>query len=118
MADYKPSAPFNVPMYLLIPTLSTVKGVRVPTYPSPEQGELIYGSFKTFGGTESVKDGLYSVLDTANIETWYRPDIQADCRIVLAEDHRRVYEVIGFPENINMRGQYVKFKVQAIAGGA
>ena len=66
MSDYKPSFPFNVPMYLLTPTTKTVKGVAVKTFPEPTQGELIYCSFKTYGGTESQKDGLYAVIDTSN----------------------------------------------------
>lgn len=118
MSNYKPSAPFNVPVFLLIPSAKTVKGVLTKVYPEINQGELIYCSFKTFGGTESNKDGLLSVEDTANIETWYRPDIKADCRICLVGDIPRVYEILGEPENINMRNQFIKFKVRAIRGGA
>ena len=118
MSDYKPSFPFNVPMYLLTPTTTTVKGVLVKSYPEPVKGELIYCSFKTYGGTESQKDGIYSVIDTASIESWYRPDIKAGCRLCFAENTSKFYEVIGEPENINMRNQFIKFKVQAITGGA
>lgn len=112
---YKPNA-FTVPMYLYIPSLSTVKGVSVKTYPS--DGILIYGSFKTYGGTEIEQNGLYSVLDTANVETWYRPDITEGCRIRLAEAPAKAYEIIAPPENIDMRNQYLKIRVQALAGGA
>lgn len=118
MRAYKPSFPFNVPMYLLIPTTTIIKGVEVKKYPEPSADQLIYCSFKTYGGTESESNGVYSLIDTANIETWYRPDITADCRLCLAEKTSKVYEVIGEPENINMRNQFIKFKVQAVAGGA
>ena len=118
MSDYKPSFPFNVPMYLLTPTTKTVKGVAVKTFPEPTQGELIYCSFKTYGGTESQKDGLYTVIDTANVETWYRPDIKAGCRLCFAENTSELYDIIGKPENINMRNQFIKFKVQSVNGGA
>ena len=118
MSDYKPSFPFNVPMYLLTPTTTTVKGVAVKRYPEPTEGELIYCSFKTYGGTESNNNGVYTVLDTANIETWYRPDIKASCRLCFAENTAKVYEIIGEPENINMRNQFMKFKVQSVKGGA
>lgn len=113
---YRPLSPFNVAAYLLKPTKETVKGVTVKTYPA--DGELLYCSFKTYGGTEQVKDGGYVVIDTANIETWFRPDIKADCRIVLADQPEKVYEVIGEPENIEMRNQFLKFKVKRVAGGA
>ena len=113
---YRPLSPFSVAAYLLKPTKETVKGVTVKTYPA--DGELFYCSFKTYGGTEQVKDGGYVVIDTANIETWFRPDIKADCRIRLADQSEKVYEVIGEPENIEMRNQFLKFKVKRVAGGA
>lgn len=118
VSNYQPSFPFNVAMYLLEPTTTTVKGVLVKSYPDYVEGKLFHGSFKTFGGTESSTNGLYSVMDTANIETWYRPDITADCRICLAQQPSKMYEIISEPENINMRNQFLKFKVQAVQGGA
>jgi hypothetical protein len=116
MGDYRPSLPFTVPAYIFIPTKEIVKGVTVKSYPA--EGVLIYCSFKTYGGTEQNKDGVYSVIDTANVETWFRPDIKADCRFKLAEYPDKVYEIMGEPENINMRNQFMKFKVKAVAGGA
>lgn len=118
MADFKPSLPYNVAAYLLIPKSQKIKGVLTKVYPKPTEGELFYCSFKTFGGTETNKDGVISVVDTANIETWYRPDIKSDCRICLAQEPTKLYEILGTPENINMRNQHLKFKVQAISGGA
>lgn len=119
MSAYRPSMPFNVPMYLLIPTgTKTVKGVAVKEYPKPEEGELIYCSFRSFGGTESESNGVLTVIDTASIETWYRPDIKADCRLCLAEMPEKVYTILGTPENINMQNQFLKFKVQSVGGGA
>lgn len=112
---YQP-LPFTVPVYLYTPTEKTIKGVPTKTYPT--EGELIYCSFRTFGGTETESNGTYTVLDTATLETWYRPDIKANCRIALAEDTTKVYEIIGTPENIEMRNQYIKFKAQSVGGGA
>ncbi len=117
MSSFKPSMPYNVPMYVLTPTTTTVKGVAVKTYPQPTEENLIFGSFKTYGGTESESNGIITVLDTANVETWFRPDINAKCRIMLAES-KKVYEVIGEPEDIELRHQFLKFKVQAVRGGA
>lgn len=115
---YKPQLPFTVPMVLLEPTYTTVNGVRKKTFPEVANGILIYGTFKTYGGTERDVNGVYSVEDTANIETWYRPEITSGCRIALANNPTAVYDIIGEPENIEMRNQYFIFKVLRIKGGA
>ena len=114
---YRPSEPFSVPLVVLKPTIQTISGVRKKVLPDIENGILIYGSFKTYGGTDRTVDGLYSVIDTADIETWYRPDIKSDCIIALAETGE-CYEILGEPENINRRNQYLKMKVQRVKGGA
>ena len=116
MADFKPSIPYTVPILLMTPTKTTSKGVTKKVY-NEEEGVQIFCSWKTFGGTEVTKDGVYSVLDTATVETWYRPDLKADCRIKDLETES-VYEIIGKPEDINRRHQFLKFKVQAVEGGA
>lgn len=117
MAMYRPSQPFSVPLILLIPTYTTVSGVRKKTFPAIENGIVFYGTFKTFGGTEQNVNGIYSVEDTANIETWYRPDITSGCRVAVGGTNA-VYDIIGEPENIDMRNQYLKFKVSRVKGGA
>jgi len=107
----------TIPLLLLAPTYKTVSGVPTKTYPPTSQGVLIYGNFKTYGGTERNVNGLYSIEDTAVIETWYRPDILSDCRICLAQTGA-VYEILGEPEDINMRHQFLQFKVKRVKGGA
>lgn len=114
MAEYRPSGPFNVLLYVLIPTIVTIKGSSKKVY--PETGEPINCTFKTFGGTETTKNGVLVVEDTAVIETWYRPDIKADCMIVDTDGIK--YEILGTPENINKRNQFLRFKIRAIRGGA
>ena len=114
---FKPSAVFSVAMMLLVPTYTTVQGVRKKAFPAPSDGALFYGNFKTFGGTERDVNGVYSVEDTASVETYYRPDIKSECRICVLSTGG-IYEIIGEPENIEMRNQYTKFKVRRIKGGA
>lgn len=115
MADYKPQAPFSVPFVILTPTATTVKGVPTKTY---TEGKTVYnGTFRTFGGTESTENGLYSVIDTATLETWYTPDITADCRIKILQTGN-IYEVVGTPENIQLRNQFLKCRLKAVKGGA
>lgn len=111
--SYRPSEPFTTPVYLFNPTYETVKGVTVKKY--PETGELIMCSFKTYGGTESTVNDQLTVIDTANIETWYRPDITSGSQIRLGA---KVYEVMGEPEDIEQRHQFLKFKVRGVKGGA
>ena len=109
---YRPSEPFTTPVELFNPTYKTVKGVPVKGY--PEKGELIFCSFKTYGGTESSVNDQLTVVDTANIETWYRPDITSASMIKLGA---KEYEVMGVPEDIEQRHQFLKFKVRGVQGG-
>jgi len=113
--SFKPSAPFNVPMKLLKPTSERVQGAVKKAYTPPNESDLIYGSFRTFGGVENVQDGIYTLINTATIDTWYRPDITADCRLYIC-NNEQIYEIISDPENIEMRNQYLQFKVRKVGG--
>lgn len=117
---FKPTAPFNVPMKLLIPTTTVIKGTPTKTFPDPKdvpKSCLFFGSFRTFGGTENLENDIYTVVATATIDTWYRPDIKANCRIYIC-DTNETYEIVSDPENVYMRGQYLQMKVQKIGGAA
>ena len=111
---FKPNFPYSTAIILLKPTYNTVKGVPTKTF-EPE-GIQLNCSFKTFGGTDTDINGVYAVEDTANVETWYRPDITSECRIKLLQTGQ-LYEILGAPENIDMRNQFCTFKVRAIKGG-
>lgn len=115
MRAYKPSAPFNVAMYLLIPTTTMSHGTAVKSYPSTKNAPIINVSFRTFGGTESLVNDVLVTLDTATVETWYRSDIKSNCRLVMC-DTGEEYEIIGTPEDIQMRHQYLTFKVEKVGG--
>lgn len=110
--SYRPTEPYCTPVELFNPTYEVIKGVNKKVY--PENGELIFCSFKTYGGTETTVNDQLTVVDTANIETWYRPDITSASQIRL---NGKRYEVIGEPENIEQRNQFLKFKVRGIKGG-
>lgn len=127
MTNYRPNLDNPIPLVLLIPTYSTNYGVDKKTYPTIEDAlnikdnknnsiYLFFGNFKSYGGTEKNVNGIYSIEDTANIETWFRTDIKSNCRIGLAQTGA-IYEIINEPENINMRNQFLKFKVKRIKGG-
>ena len=121
MRSYRPSAPFSVPMILLVPTETKVKGIVQKTFPDPTKESLLdyvfYGSFRTFGGSETMENDLYAVVDTARIDTWFRPDIKSNCRIYLPATGD-TYQIIGSPENIDMRNQYLQIRVEKLGGGA
>lgn len=114
---FQAAAPFTVPMVLLIPEVGRVQGVGVKRFPEPENGVMFWGSFRTFGGTERDINGTYTLEDTATVNTWFNPDITADCRVYLP-DTGKTYEVLGTPEDIDMRHQYMQFKVRAVGGVA
>lgn len=109
---YRPQSPFNTVVELFNCTTEKVLGVVTKKYTKIDD---IFCTFKTYGGTEATSNDLLVVNDTAQIETWFRPDITASSQIRL---NGKVYEVIGEPENIEMRNQFLKFKVQAVRGDA
>lgn len=111
----KDAQEMRTPVKLLVPTGTTkYNGVTRNTY--PDDGDVIFVNWKSYGGTETTVNGVYSVLDTANITTWYRPDIAANCRL-LREDGA-IYEIISEPENIEMQNRICTFKVERVKGGA
>lgn len=114
---YRSTKPFITPL-LYFPVVGTERklGVLVKTYAT--EGILFFGSFATYGGTERAVNGVYSVEDTASIETWYRPEFTSDGRVALADHPEKVYEVVGEPENIEMRNQICKMKLSRVKGGA
>lgn len=129
MSDFRLEIKNPIPLVLLIPkSISKAKGVDRKQYPTVEEAlsvkdkndksvNLFFGSFKTYGGTEKTVNGVYSIEDTANIETWYRPDITSNCRIARANDGT-IFDIINEPEDINQRHQFLKFKIKRVKGGA
>lgn len=127
MSNYRLTIENPIPIILLIPTNKNISGVLKKNYPTVDEAlsvkdikgnsvNLFFGSFKTYGGTEKSVNGVYSIEDTANIETWYRPDIKANCRIAL--ETGEIYDILGEPEDINKRHQFLKFKARRVKGGA
>lgn len=116
--SYRPKTPFNIAMKLLIPTTVMVKGVAKKTFPKPSEVQNYFnGSFRTFGGTENFSNDIYTIFNTATIETWYDPAIKADCQVYICETGE-TYNIISEPEDIEMRHQFLKFKVEKVGGKA
>lgn len=112
---YRPKAidELHTPVKLLIPTFTKYNGVRTAAY--PEDGDVIFVNWKGYGGTEREVNGVYSVIDTATVTTWFRPDISSDCRLM--REDGTVYRIMQEPENVELRGQFCVFKVERIKGG-
>lgn len=114
MAGYTPPVRFTVPLMLLVPSAITENaGRRNRVY--PEEGPVFMGSFRTFGGTEVEVNGVITIRNTAVIDTWFNPNIASDCRIKLLDDGS-MWEIIGTPENIDRRNQFMQFKAEAVKG--
>lgn len=112
MKQFIPDLPYSVFAELLNPQEKTEKGSVKKSYIKIDD---IYISFRTFGGTETVKNDILVVENTATVQTWYRPDIKAGSRLKIGGLE---YDILGMPENINMSNQYLQFKVRAVKGGA
>ena len=119
--SFQPAAVFSQPLVLLIPTFERIHGTPVKKYPAiadaVDDGRLFFGSFKTYGGTDRTVNGIFSVEDTAIIETWYRPDITSECAIGIPETGE-IFEITGVPEDIERRHQYLRIRVTAYKGDA
>ena len=112
MAEYKPQLPFNVPAKLLKKSMQKVNGVNQPTF---TESRMFYCAAKSYGGTEKVVNGVYVIEDTWQIDTWFNPDFAKGDRIRFLDDNTE-FEILASPENINRRGQYMRFKVSRIGG--
>lgn len=114
--DFKPAYPFDVPMKLLIPTETIVKGTTQKIFPDPETiDEVFFAGFRTFGGTESSVNEIYTVYDTAIVDTWYDPKFKANCRVYDVETGF-MWDIISDPEDIGRRHQFLQFKVRKVGG--
>ena len=110
---YTPTNPFVTPLRLFIPEFVAKKGSIKKVY--KDTNTIIFTSFRSFGGTEKVSNGMLIIEDTVTIETWYNPKIKAYCRLYNGDVP---YEVIGAPEDIENRHQYMRFKIRKVQGGA
>lgn len=106
----------TTPLRLQVPKYASLNGVRQKTYEDAEG--VIMANFKTYGGTERTSNDVYVVEDTADVVTWFRPDITAGCRVVLLDSpDGATYDIIGTPEDIEQRHMVMKFKCKRVKGG-
>lgn len=104
----------TTPYMRLVATSERIDGVTVKTY-DPD-GFLRFCNFSTYGGTERDVNGVLVVEDTAQVVAWFEADIKGGDRIRLLETGAD-YEIIGEPEDIELRHQEMQFKVRRVKGG-
>jgi hypothetical protein len=117
MLMYRPSeaAQMTTVMRLQLPTSEVAYGVNRKSW---EDSDLVIRcNFKSYGGTEKTSNDVLVVEDTAQIVCWYHPDIKSDCRLVRLSDNA-VFEILGEPEDIELRHQFLKMKIRRVKGGA
>ena len=110
--QYQPRVPFTVPAMHLKRTIKKVNGVNQETF---TDGGMFYCSAVSYGGTEKIVNGVYVIEDTWLIDAWYNPNVGKGDRVRFLDDTSE-FEVLASPENINRRGQYMRFKVSRIGG--
>lgn len=105
----------TTPFMRLVAKTERINGVTVKSFEA--DGVVRFCNFSTYGGTEREVNGVLAVEDTAQIVTWYDPDITGADRIRILETGND-YEIIGEPENMELRRQEMTFKVRRVKGGA
>jgi len=116
MRRYKAVEPFDVALKLLKPTTTMVKGVAKKAFPDPSKVEnVFFGSIRTYGGTENISNEVYTVFDTAVLDTWFDPEITSDCQVYMCETGE-TWEIVSRPENIGMRHQYMQVRLKKVGG--
>lgn len=93
-------------------TSETVNGRNQKTY--TEVG-TVRGKFKQKGTAETTANGLTVVNEKTTFITWFKADFAAaDILTIGGID----FEIIGQPENVEMRGRYAVLTLERISGGA
>lgn len=106
----RPRQPFTTSVELQTASFETVLGVATKKYISKGNISCLW---KTFGGTETEVNGQIVVTDTVQVQTWFRDDIDSSARLIL---NGKVYEIMGEPEDIEQRHQFMRFKVKRVGG--
>jgi hypothetical protein len=99
-------------------TKTTVNGAAKTSYADAATAPVDSCEWKGMGGTDTgeVAAGVRVYDDTADVTMYYRDDIRIHDQLLLNDDTDLVYEIISPPENVNMRCQFLKFKVAKVGG--
>lgn len=75
----------------------------------------VRGKFKQKGTSETTANGLTVVNDKTTFTTWYKADFEASDILTIGGID---FEIIGTPENVEMRSRYAILTLERIEGGA
>ena len=111
---YKPAniREFVTPAVHKKATSETINGRTVKTH--TEVG-TVRGKFKQKGTAETNANGLTVINEKTTFITWFKADFAAaDILTIGGVD----YEILGNPENVEMRSRYSVITLERIGGGA
>lgn len=111
---YKPAniREFITPAVHKKATTETINGRTSKVY--TEVG-TVRGKFKQKGTAETNANGLTLINEKTTFITWFKADFAAaDILTINGID----YEIIGEPENVEMRSRYAVLTLERISGGA
>ncbi|MFK7692861.1 head-tail adaptor protein [Paenibacillus sp. HJGM_3] len=108
---FKPTAQFATVVRVQHRVATDVNGAPDVSYIDADPA-LDYCNWKSRGGTESTESGTLSVEDTAEVMLWFREDLNQQDRLLLHDKTELAYDIIGPPENIEMRNMWLLLKVR------
>lgn len=114
----------TTPFYYYVGRYEKVNGINKRVFEietdANEKPVVRFCNFSTYGGNEYENNGVVVVDDTANVVCWFDPAITAGGAIQLCDSgvDSDLFEILGTPENIEMRNQELTFKVRRFKGGA
>ena len=111
--QYEANLPFDIPALHLKRSLEKVNGINQEVF--TEADTPFSCSAKSYGGTEKQVNGVTVIEDTWIVDTYFNPAFGKGDKIRFLDDGTE-YEILASPENINRRGQYMRFKVLHTGG--
>lgn len=111
---YVPSFPMSVPMTIMIPEDVRVQGVPKKVL---KEGDLFFGSYRTYQTNDRTNNDVKTPERVVVVDTWYRPDIKSNNKIRM-EPGGEIYDIVGDPEDIEMRHQFLQIRLQRAGGKA
>lgn len=111
---YKPA---NIREFVTPAVHKKATEITVDNQPSKVYTEVgtVRGKFKQKGTAETNANGLTLINEKTTFITWYKADIMAaDILTIGGVD----FEIVGQPENVEMRNRYMVLTLERISGGA
>ena len=120
--DYTPKVNLNVPITIKKPVdLDSNDQIKYELISNNDVPIVFMVEWKGVYGNEVFSAYAENSAEIATITMRYHPDIKADCLVVdpVAVDpaESKTYEIIGTPDNIGKRNQWLQFKIRRFENG-